>query len=73
MIIPYRLLSPEALQGLIEEFVTREGTDYGEYEVSLDVKIARVWKQLDNGTAVIAFNEEDQTCTILAKEQVPEQ
>ncbi|MDH5185281.1 MAG: YheU family protein [Gammaproteobacteria bacterium] len=29
MIIPHTNLSPEALQDLLEEIVTRDGTDYG--------------------------------------------
>ncbi len=40
--IPYVQLSPEALHGVIEEFVTRDGTDYGEFEVPLDTKISQV-------------------------------
>ena len=39
--VPYDQLSPEALQGVIEEFVTRDGTDYGEIEVSLETKISQ--------------------------------
>ncbi len=39
MLIPHRELSPEALQGLIEEFVTRDGTDYGESEAALATKV----------------------------------
>lgn len=73
MIIPHRELSSEALQGLIEEFVTRDGTDYGERETPLETRVARVWRQLDMGTAVIAFNEEDGSCTVLPKDQVPEE
>lgn len=73
MIIPHRRLSPEALQGLIEEFVTREGTEYGESEVALETRVAQVWRQLDAGAAVIVFNEEDSTCTILPKDQVSEE
>jgi len=37
--IPYNQLNPEALQGIIEEFVTKGGTDYGKIEVSLETKI----------------------------------
>lgn len=40
--IPYDQLSPEALHGVIEEFVTRDGTDYGEVEIPLETKIAQV-------------------------------
>jgi len=36
MIIPYEKLSPEALDGLIEEFVTRPGTDTGYIKNTLE-------------------------------------
>lgn len=63
--IQYDQLSPEALQGVIEEFVTRDGTDYGEVEVPLETKIAQVLSQLKSGKAVIVFDQESETCTIL--------
>ena len=42
MIIPHRMLSPEALRGVIEAFVTREGTDYGVQDVPLATKVLQV-------------------------------
>ena len=63
--VPYNQLSPEALQGVIEEFVTRDGTDYGEVEVSLETKIAQVLGQIKSGKAVIVFDQKTETCTIL--------
>ncbi len=63
--IPYDQLSPEALRGVIEEFVTRDGTDYGEIEVSLDTKISQMLGQLKSGKAVIVFDQGTETCNIL--------
>ncbi len=63
--IPYDQLSPEALQSVIEEFVTRDGTDYGEIEVSLETKITQVLDQVKAGKAVIVFDQKTETCTIL--------
>ena len=63
--IPYDQLSPEALQGVVEEFVTRDGTDYGETEISLETKIDQVRAQLKNGKAVIIFDQETESCTVL--------
>jgi len=63
--IPYDHLSKEALHGVIEEFVTRDGTDYGEIEVSLENKINQVLNQLKSGKAVIVFDPESETCNIL--------
>ena len=64
MIIPYRMLSPDALRGVIEAFVTREGTDYGVQEVSLDTKVLQVQQQLEAGTAVIVYDKDTESCTI---------
>ncbi|WDP89396.1 MAG: YheU family protein [Desulfobacter sp.] len=63
--IPYDQLTPEALNGVIEEFVTRDGTDYGEHEVSLETKISQVLTHLKTGRAVIVFDPESETCNIL--------
>jgi uncharacterized protein YheU (UPF0270 family) len=63
--LPYDQLSPEALQGVIEEFVTRDGTDYGEVEMPLGTKIAQVMAQLRSGKAVIVFDQETDSGTIL--------
>ena len=63
--VPYNQLSPEALHGVIEEFVTRDGTDYGEVEVSLETKISQVLGQIKSGKAVIVFDQKTETCTIL--------
>ena len=56
MRIPYQDLSPEALNAIIEEFVLREGTDYGPREYSLAAKVAQVRAQLERGEAHIDFD-----------------
>ncbi len=65
VIIPHGQLSRQALNGVVEEFVTRDGTDYGEIEIPLETKIARVMAQLKSGKAVIVFDPETESCTIL--------
>ena len=56
--IPYDQLSSKALKGVVEEFVTRDGTDYGEVEVSLETTVFQVLNQLKSGKAVIVFDQE---------------
>lgn len=56
IVIPYRELSETALRGVLESFVLREGTDYGEREVSLEQKVAQVLRQLERGEAQIVFD-----------------
>jgi uncharacterized protein len=69
MIIPHRRLSPAALRGVIEAFITREGTDYGLHEVPLATKVAQVRHQLDAGTAVLVYDADTDSCTIQPADQ----
>jgi len=64
--IPVDRLSPETLQGIIEEFITRDGTDYGKTEVPIDTKIRQVKSQLESGLAVLVYDDETQTCNIFS-------
>lgn len=70
MLIPVEQLSEEALQGLIEEFVTRDGTDYGDHEISLAEKVAQVRQQLESGDAVILFSQSKGVCNIVPKSAI---
>ena len=56
MNIPHRKLSKEALRGIVESFVLREGTDYGERDFPLDAKVDAVMRQIDRGEATIVFD-----------------
>ena len=64
ILIPHGELSAQALQGVIESFVLREGTDYGEREYSLEQKAAQVRAQLERGQARILFDPETNTVTL---------
>lgn len=63
-----RQLSSDALRGVIEEFVSRSGTDYGLVEASLEAKVEAVAKQLENGEAILVFNSDENSCEIVAAE-----
>jgi uncharacterized protein len=65
--VPPSALSREVLRALVEEFVTRDGTDYGAVERSLDAKVADVLRQLDRGEVWIAFDPESETTTIVPR------
>ena len=64
-IIPVDKLSPAALRGVIEEFVLREGTDYGEIEVSPETSFAQVKRKL-KGLAILVFDDEAETTNIVS-------
>jgi uncharacterized protein YheU (UPF0270 family) len=63
--IPHDALSEAALRGVIESFVLREGTDYGEHEVCLEWKVASVLRQLERGEARIIFCPAAETVDIV--------
>lgn len=68
MKIPHEQLSDDALQGLIEDFVGREGTDYGDLEYSLADKVAQVKGQLEMGKVVICFDAYLESFTIVTEQ-----
>ena len=67
MIIPQSALSSEALLGVIKEFVTREGTEYGAVDISLETKVKQVQRQIDRGDVVIVFDEGTESVDLVSK------
>ncbi len=65
--IPHEALSVAALRGVIESFVLREGTDYGEREVPLEWKVAAILRQLERGEVQIVFDCASQSVDIVVK------
>ena len=72
MIIPFEHLSQDALYGLIEEFITREGTDYGLYEVDLPDKIEQVLQQVRSQEVVIVFDVATESTSLMTQQQYRE-
>lgn len=65
VVVPHTELTSELLRAVIESFVLREGTDYGEHELSLDEKVARVVTQLERGDANIVFDPDTESVAIV--------
>ena len=65
MQIPVNKLAPEILDSIIEETVTREGTEYGEQEVSLAAKVQQVRRQLARGEIFLSFDPISESCQLL--------
>jgi uncharacterized protein len=63
-IIPLNKLSSEALQGVIEEYISRDGTDYGDIDVSAATKFRQVKDKLENGLAVLIFDDDTETTNL---------
>ena len=69
MIIPVSDLSEDALEGLLESYIDREGTDYGEQELSREVKVNRLKSQVLKGSALIVFDPKVGEVNVLSKEE----
>jgi uncharacterized protein len=65
--VPASSLSPDALRGLVVEFVTRDGTDYGTRERTLDEKVRDVLRQIERGEARIMFDPSSRSANIVQK------
>ena len=66
VIIPPDRLSPDALEGVIDDFIVREGTDYGHRDVTLEEKRHRVRRELATGRARIVYDPVTHTTTLVA-------
>ena len=62
--IPVNKLSAETLQGVIEEFISRNGTDYGAIEASWETNFRQVKQKLETGLAVLFFDDETETTNV---------
>jgi hypothetical protein len=69
LLIPYQDLSADTLEGLIEAFVLREGTEYGEQDISLSEKVSQVKTQLQADQLVILYSELHESVDIITKQQ----
>jgi uncharacterized protein YheU (UPF0270 family) len=65
--IPYERLAPETLRNLIQEYVTRDGADWGEPGGGLEEKVAQVMRQLRSGKVMVVFELKSQTANIVVR------
>lgn len=72
MLIPHQMLEAETLTRLLEDFVTREGTDNGD-ETPLATRVERARRALEKGQALIAFDPDSQQCQLMLREEVPKE
>lgn len=72
IIVPWKDLPPDTLTNLIEEFVTRDGTDYGDQEIPTATKVEQVRNQLKREDAFVVFDEVTESVSVMGKEQAKE-
>lgn len=70
MEVPYQHIAIETLDALIEEFVSRDGTDYGAIELTLEQKLEQVKCLLKQDKAVIWFDDATETISIFHRDEM---
>lgn len=70
MIIPPEQLTEEVLRSIVESFITREGTDYGDTELSLSEKTEQLLPQVIAGEVLILFDEDSESVNLIGKDQL---
>jgi uncharacterized protein YheU (UPF0270 family) len=65
VVVPYTELEADLLHAVVESYVLREGTDYGEKEFLLEDKVSHVISQLKRGEVRIVFDPESETVSIV--------
>lgn len=61
MEIPHRQLTPEALQGLLEEIASRDGTEH----TAVARKVEHLRSLLEAGKIRLHFDPATETCSVL--------
>jgi len=69
MIIPVEKLSTEVLQSLLESYITREGTDYGRLELSLEEKSRQLMEKVKAGEVLIVYDESLESFNLMSREE----
>ena len=69
--VPIERFSEEVLHRLVEEFVTRDGTDYGAVERTLADKMQAVLAQLERGDVVVVYDATSDTTNVVPIDAAP--
>lgn len=72
MLIPYQDLEQQTLVNIIEQYILREGTDYGEQEATLSEKSAEILAQIKNNDIYIIYSELTKSVTLISRQELQE-
>lgn len=69
LVIPFAELEKDTLETVLEEIVTRDGTDYGLVEISTAAKVQQALQQLRSGQICLCFDSESESCNLLPADE----
>ncbi|MFN3713084.1 MAG: YheU family protein [Alcanivoracaceae bacterium] len=71
MIVPWQDIPADTLQNMLEEYVSRDGTDYGEREIALVTRVEQVRELLRRGRVVIWFDDTTESISLFDADHLP--
>lgn len=72
VIVPPEQLSDDALAGVLQEYISREGTDYGLREVTFEAQMKQAKRAMFDGECILVFDRQTECCQLLSKVQLKE-
>lgn len=67
LIIPPEKLEQDVLENILEAYIAREGTDYGDCELSMGDKKNILRPQVRKGEVVIVYDEDSESLTLMTR------
>ncbi len=66
--VPASALAEQTLLALLEEFASRDGTDYGVKELTLDEKVGRLRAQLDTSRIMLMYDSDSEQWDLVERD-----
>ncbi len=72
MEVPLERLEAGVLDAMLEEFASRDGTDYGLRELSLEEKVGNLKRQLQRGELAVVYDLDSEQWDLCTRERLRE-
>lgn len=73
MVIPPERLTEQVLRGIIEAYILRDGTDYGDVEVALEAKVEQLLPQVVTGKVLVVYDEKLESVSLMTRQAYEDQ
>jgi uncharacterized protein YheU (UPF0270 family) len=70
--VPVERLSSDVLAALLEEFASRDGTDYGDYDLTLAAKVNKLRGQLGAGSLCLLYDADSEQWDLVSHDKAQE-
>jgi len=70
--LPVEQIEAQTLRNLLEEFASRDGTDYGLRETPLDERVAQLQRQLESGELQLLYDLDSEHWDLVPRERARE-